>query len=29
MDFEGLEMQKWKILMDRAQRMDEKKGSFV
>ena len=29
LSFEGLGMQKWNIPTDRAQRVDEKMGSFV
>ena len=29
LNFEGLEMQNWNIPTDRAQREDEKMGSFV
>ena len=29
LNFEDLEIQKWNIPMDRAQGVDEKKGSFV
>ena len=29
LDFEGLQMQKWNIPIDRAQRVDGKNGSFV
>ena len=29
LNFEGLEMQKWNIRTDGAQKVDEKMGSFV
>ena len=29
LNFEGLEMHKWNIPIDRVQRIDEKMGSFV